>query len=265
MAQALDLVGERWALLVIRELMFVPKRFSELKTDLPGIATNMLSQRLTDLEQAGIVVRRLMPGAGRAWAYDLTDWGRESLPVLQVISQWAVRSPLVDDDLPRSIDAVIVGLQSHFQPQCAGDLSLVMALTLSGRAFTLTLADRILDVTAGAPDAADIWIEGDRMAVLRAMRDGGHEGLTLGGDRSLLPQVAACFAWPQSLTPDTSEHATVMGETRPDADTRPVLGAGPDALHVDTAAASGLDPDDGRADVAIRPDVESGPEVSRIP
>ena len=92
-AHALDLVGERWALLVMRELMLGPKRFSDIRADLPGISANMLTQRLEGLEAAGVLVRRRLPPPASAQVYELTPWGYEAEPIFQVLGRWAARSP----------------------------------------------------------------------------------------------------------------------------------------------------------------------------
>ena len=97
-AHALDLVGERWALLVMRELMFGPKRFSDLRASLPGISANVLTQRLEGLEAAGVLVRRRLPPPAAAQVYELTAWGYESEPIFQALGRWAARSPVARPD-----------------------------------------------------------------------------------------------------------------------------------------------------------------------
>src|SRR5450756_2718555 len=93
MAHALDLVGERWALLVVRELVLGPKRYTDLRADLPGISTTVLAHRLDELEQTGVVRRRrLAPPAGST-VYELTDWGQELEPVIRQLGRWGARSP----------------------------------------------------------------------------------------------------------------------------------------------------------------------------
>src|SRR3954466_9875853 len=87
-AHALDLVGERWALLVVRELMLGAKRFGDIKAGLPGISANVLSHRLHDVGGAGVVVRRKLPKPAAVWVYDLTDWARDLEPVMQQIGRW---------------------------------------------------------------------------------------------------------------------------------------------------------------------------------
>src|SRR5918911_4085171 len=91
-APALDLVGERWALLVVRELVLGPKRFSDLREGLPGIATNVLSQRLRELERDGVVVRRRLPPPAASSVYELTDYGQDLVPILLALGRWGART-----------------------------------------------------------------------------------------------------------------------------------------------------------------------------
>src|SRR5215217_4721087 len=97
-AHALDLVGERWALLVVRELLLGPKRFTDLRAGLPGISPNVLTQRLHDLEQFAIVRRRKLPPPFGSWVYELTDWGRQLEPVIIQLGRWGARSPFRDPE-----------------------------------------------------------------------------------------------------------------------------------------------------------------------
>ena len=91
-ARALDLVGERWALLVIRELVLGPRRFTDLREGLPGIATNVLSQRLRELARDGIVARRKLPAPAASNVYELTEYGRELVPITLALGRWGARS-----------------------------------------------------------------------------------------------------------------------------------------------------------------------------
>ena len=101
-AFALELVGERWSILIVRELMFGPRRFSEIKGDLPGISANILTQRLTSLEQEGVIERRKLPPPASAQVYQLTEWGYLAEPILSELGRWATRSPEHDPTLPFS-------------------------------------------------------------------------------------------------------------------------------------------------------------------
>ena len=103
-AHALDLIGERWALLVMRELMLGPKRFSDIRADLPGISANTLTQRLEGLEKVGLVVREKLPPPASGQVYGLTEWGHQALPVMGALGRWAARSP--DHDPGQHFSAV---------------------------------------------------------------------------------------------------------------------------------------------------------------
>lgn len=116
LAHALDLVGERWAPLVIRELLLGPKRFTDLRAGLAGASPNLLAQRLRELETVGVVRRRrLAPPAGSA-VYELTDWGRELEPILLALGTWGLRSSLMDGSGARSVDSMMLALRTYFAP-----------------------------------------------------------------------------------------------------------------------------------------------------
>src|ERR1700716_1634068 len=92
-AHGLALIGERWALLVVRELLLGPKRFTDLRAGLAGISPNVLTQRLEEMERAAIVQRRKLAPPGAAWVYELTEWGQQLEPVVKALGRWASRSP----------------------------------------------------------------------------------------------------------------------------------------------------------------------------
>src|SRR5918998_537289 len=118
-AHALDLVGERWALLVMRELMLGPKRFSDLRSDLPGISANVLTQRLEGLEAAGLLVRRRLPPPASTQVYELTQWGYEVEPIIQSLGRWAARSPDHDPTLPISAVSIMLSFRTMFDSESA--------------------------------------------------------------------------------------------------------------------------------------------------
>src|SRR6266540_2349588 len=91
-AHALDLVGERWALLVVRELLLGPKRFTDLREGLPGIGANVLASRLRELESAGVVQRRTLPAPAAATVYELTEYGRELEEPLLAFGRWGAKT-----------------------------------------------------------------------------------------------------------------------------------------------------------------------------
>ncbi|MDQ0717263.1 DNA-binding HxlR family transcriptional regulator [Streptomyces luteogriseus] len=87
-ARALDVVGDRWTLLIVRELLAGPRRYTDLHADLPGVSTDVLASRLKDMERDGLATRRRLPPPGAAYVYEVTPRGRELLPVLQALGEW---------------------------------------------------------------------------------------------------------------------------------------------------------------------------------
>src|SRR6476661_7816568 len=119
LAHAMELLGERWAMLVLRELAYGPRRFSELKADLTGISANVLTQRLTELEARGLVRRSKLPPPASVQVYEATEWGLEAIPLIARLGRWAARSPLHDPTLRMSHVSVIMSLQTLISPERA--------------------------------------------------------------------------------------------------------------------------------------------------
>src|ERR687889_1760847 len=121
-AHALELIGERWALLVLRELMLGPRRFSGLKADLPGISSNVLAQRLVELERRGLARKLRLPPPASVQVYEATEWGLEAEPIVQALGRWAARSPLHDPTLPISGVSILLSFRTMFDPEKAKGL-----------------------------------------------------------------------------------------------------------------------------------------------
>src|SRR5437588_11310339 len=120
LAHAMELVGERWALLVVRDLVLGPKRFGDLRRGLPRIPTNILSARLKELEAAGVVRRRLLPRPAAGVAYELTEYGRELEDVVLRLGLWgakSLREPLPEDIV--TTDSLVLALRATFRPEAA--------------------------------------------------------------------------------------------------------------------------------------------------
>ena len=115
-AHGLDLVGERWALLVMRELMLGPKRFSQLRAALPGLSANVLSQRLERLEAIGAVGRRMLPAPAAVQVYELTPWGYEAEPILQTPLRFEAGDALIPDVPGTGIEWNEEAVQRHLVP-----------------------------------------------------------------------------------------------------------------------------------------------------
>jgi DNA-binding HxlR family transcriptional regulator len=201
-AQALDLVGERWALLVMRELMFGPRRFTDLQRALPAIATNVLAQRLQGLEAAGVLEQVDLPRPARGRAYALTPWGRAFREPLRVMGAWAARSPALRFDHPLSAAAAMLALESMFDPDRARGLRASLDLRLPEGEFCVVVTDGELIVEEKVCGAADAVVTGDQNAVLSVVLMGARPdeaGLAVEGDREALLRLAGAFRRPEPL------------------------------------------------------------------
>lgn len=205
-AHALDLVGERWALLVVRELLLGPKRYSDLQTDLPHISPNVLSQRLKDLEELGVLRRYKLPPPAASWVYELTLWGRELEPVLQQLGRWGARSPELPRNAPISLATLITAMKTMFYPIAAEGLSAVYGLRIGEDRFRVQVAGGQLEITRGSPTQPDAVLEGD-VETLGGLAFGGqsfNQALSTGklkvyGDRDLAERYLDLFKLPEPV------------------------------------------------------------------
>ena len=202
-ALALELVGERWSLLVIRELMFGPRRFGALKANLPGVSANVLTQRLESLETAGIVVRRRLPAPANIQVYDLTDWGRETEVAIRELGRWAARSPRHDPFAFMSAASAMISLRTLIEPARAVDVDMTVAFELPDDAFVARVHDGTLAIVRGETADADVTFAGDTMAMRRSIY--GKEGvdgdglLRVAGDRATAQRFIDLFSLPEKI------------------------------------------------------------------
>ncbi len=206
-AHALDLVGERWALLVMRELMFGPRRFSDLRSSLPGISANVLTQRLEGLEAAGVLRRRRLPPPAAAQVYELTAWGYESEPIFQALGRWAARSPAHDPTLPFSAASLLLSLRTMLEPERAEGIDARVGFRLGGETFLGRLAGGRIAFEAGPLDGADAVFAGAAAAVAGAVYGGrkldeleAEGALRVEGDRALAAWFVTLFPLPPEAT-----------------------------------------------------------------
>jgi DNA-binding HxlR family transcriptional regulator/putative sterol carrier protein len=160
-AYALDLVGERWALLVVRELLLGPKRFTDLQAGLPHASRSVLAQRLHELEQAGLVRRGKLPPPAGSRIYELTDWGRKLEDVVLSLGRFALAGPPRLRDGEVSVDSHVLHLQTMFDPRAADGLDASYELRLGEHPFRARVADGRIEFAHGAPADADATIEAD--------------------------------------------------------------------------------------------------------
>lgn len=154
-ARALDVVGERWALLIVRELLFGPKRFSDLRGTL-GASPNVLSQRLDELTASGVVQHR----SSGAALYELTDWGRELRPILVQLGLWGARSAQQPAGA-LSVDSLMVALEATFLRDAAAELSASYELRLGEERFSVDVASGSIAIARGSARRPDAIIETD--------------------------------------------------------------------------------------------------------
>ena len=155
-AHALELVGERWSLLVLRELMFGPRRFSDIRASLPGLSANVLSQRLETLERHGLVVRSKLPPPASVQVYGLTDWGYEADRLLMVLGEWAARSPDHDPTLPLSNASLMLSFRTMFKPQRAKGVRMTVGFRLGEERFRVRIEDGTLSPARADIDDAEV-------------------------------------------------------------------------------------------------------------
>jgi DNA-binding HxlR family transcriptional regulator len=158
-ARALDLVGERWALLVVRELLLGPKRFTDLRVGLPHVSPDVLAQRLRELEESGIVRRGTLPPPAGSRIYELTERGRELEPVVIALGRFGSVAPFPPGDAQIGVDALMIALKSLFAPSAADGLEASYELRFGEQRFRVRVADGRLDLARGGADAPDATIE----------------------------------------------------------------------------------------------------------
>jgi DNA-binding HxlR family transcriptional regulator len=160
-AHASELLGQRWALLVIRELLLGPKRFTDLRAGIPDVSPNVLSERLRDLEQSGIVRRRKLPPPAAARVYELTDWGAQLEPAVLALGRWASGSPSFPRDGQMGPDSLVLALKSTLDPATAEGFDATYELILDDLPFRIAVADGRFEAGRGEADRPDATIRSD--------------------------------------------------------------------------------------------------------
>lgn len=203
-ARGLDLIGERWALLVVRELLLGPKRYTDLRRGLPNASPNVLSQRLDELERAGVVRRRKLPPPAGSRVYELTDWGLELEQTVMSLGRWAARSPTPPGDAPIGVDSMILALRARFDSGAAHGLRADYELRLGDDRFRIEVADDEVEVARGSADQADAMIDTDPdtlAAVLwgdQSLADAQRSGrMTIDGDKAAVERFVRLFPMPE--------------------------------------------------------------------
>jgi DNA-binding HxlR family transcriptional regulator len=202
-ARALDLVGERWALLVVRDLLLGPKRFTDLRASLPGIGPDVLAQRLRELEEAGLVSRQTLAPPAASRVYRLTPRGAALEPVILELGRWGSQAPFPADHGELSPDSLALALKTTFRPAPVSDLALTVALDVDGQLFAVRVVGGQLALARGEAEDPDLRIAGDTAALTRVLWHGQTlddaaraESIVIAGRRRDAARFLRMFAIP---------------------------------------------------------------------
>jgi DNA-binding HxlR family transcriptional regulator len=239
-ARGMDLVGERWALLIVRELLLGPKRFTDLRAGMPGASPNALTDRLRELTAAGVLRRRQLPAPAASWVYELTDWGRELEPIVVALGTWALGTPPLAEQTFVGVDSVMLTVRTYYtgradrtdradrstnltggapghpagavepvDPEAGGPVDLVVRLTEGGieHAFGVRLHDGAADVRHELPPQPDATVRADSTAFLTLLGDPDRlpaalaAGMTIDGDPAAVDRLIAGITVPGPRPP----------------------------------------------------------------
>lgn len=200
-AHALDIIGERWSLLVVRELVLGPKRFTDLRQGVPGASANVLAQRLRELEDDGVVRRRTLGPPSGAKVYELTDWGLQLEEVLQALSRWAAQSAALPFNASVGVDTVVLSMRTMLPASgVPANLQLRVQLDLGHDRFRVVAAEGAVTIERGACSSPDAVIETDANTLDRIVFYGAslqqaidHETVRITGDRAAVERFLALF------------------------------------------------------------------------
>lgn len=207
-AFAMELVGERWALLIVRELMLGPRRFTDLRTSLPGLSAKVLTERLAGLEATGVLTRRPLPPPGRAQVYELTAWGYAAEPVLQELGRWAAQSRQHDPTLPLSPVSLMLSLRTMADYTRTGSIGGSVGFVIGEDSFLAEPREGALPIRRDDAAGADAIFRAPSAAVIAGGIYAGvpwrrletEAGLVIEGDRDLALGFAGLFCLPAPLT-----------------------------------------------------------------
>ena len=196
----MELLGERWAMLVLRELAYGSRRFSELKADLPGISANVLTQRLAELEKRGLVRRTKLPPPASVQVYEATEWGLEAVPTIAALGRWAARSPWHDPTLPMSHVSIIMSLQTLISPARAQGFDARVGFQLGETSYVVTVHDGRLDVERRPIADCDVTFVGAPSDIAAVIHGGApFDLIEVKGDMELAKRFVTLFPLPPKI------------------------------------------------------------------
>ena len=204
-AHALELIGDRWALLVLRELMLGSRRFSELRADLPGISANVLTQRLSELEERGLVRRRRLAPPASVQVYEATEWGLEAEPIVQALGRWAARSPRHDATLPISGVSILLSFRTMISDKRAKGIDARVGFQFGADEYVARVKKGGIRIERGTLERCDVILSG-APATLAAVVYGGQplDRLGVTGNRALAEKFVTLFVLPPKVGADAA-------------------------------------------------------------
>lgn len=206
----MELVGERWTLLIVRELMYGPRRFSDLRGSLPGISAKTLTERLEAMQAAGIALRRELPPPGKVQVYELTEWGYAAEIAVMELGRWAALSTRHDPTLPLSAASMMMSLRTMFQWEKAAGEAMTVGFDIGGETFVARLENGELPIRRESLESAQAVLRAPAGAVLAALFYGdvppaaleAEAGLVIEGARDVALRFIELFTLPDKLGPD---------------------------------------------------------------
>ncbi|MCM8729917.1 winged helix-turn-helix transcriptional regulator [Hephaestia sp. GCM10023244] len=200
----MDLVGERWSLLIMRELLLGARRFGEIRAALVGLSANVLTQRLDGLEQAGIVRKRTLPSPANVQVYELTRWGYAAEDAIFALSRWAAGSPAHDVTLPLSNAAFMLSLKTMMDAGKARALDPDLGFRVGGEPFRARIVDGGLVIARADPAGAGVVFTGEPTPLAatfygpQSLSEAEAAGLVaVTGDRAVAQAFVDCFRLPR--------------------------------------------------------------------
>lgn len=203
-ARALDTVGERWALMVVRELLLGPKRFTDIRAGLPALSADVLAARLRELERSGVVARRTLPPPAASQVYELTPLGLALEPVVLALGRWGgANLPSSPEGTGMSLDAAMLSFPTLFDPVLAGDFEATVQIKLGHDLFRATVDGGLFTIERGQAVAPDATIDTDPRTLIdvahgrRSLDDASSSGdMKIFGDGSAATRFLGLFPIP---------------------------------------------------------------------
>ncbi|AKH42063.1 DNA-binding HxlR family transcriptional regulator [Altererythrobacter atlanticus] len=208
-AFAFELLGERWSLLIVREMMLGPRRFSELRASLPGLSARVLTERLEGLQASGLLQKRMLPPPASVQVYELTEWGYAAQPAMLELCRWSVRSPAHDPTLHLSPTALMLSLKAMYDPEAGQHFTGQVGFAVSGSEFVAELGEKGMSVRRGDAEQGRVTFRAELpLPLLRAfygkappemLEQSGQ--LEIGKERYLAEAVISKFVFPEKIVP----------------------------------------------------------------